>query len=68
MDLRIQSGIQFFPPQLGADVSSWNGCIAGDDCRSAASLDDVVDFYDTHFKIGLTARERADLIAFLTVL
>jgi cytochrome c peroxidase len=35
---------------------------------SAASLDDVVDFYDTHFKIGLTARERADLIAFLTVL
>jgi cytochrome c peroxidase len=35
---------------------------------SAASLDDVVDFYNTRFNIGLTAQERADLIAFLTVL
>jgi len=31
----------------------------------AASLDAVVDFYDTRFGIGLTAREKADLVAFL---
>jgi cytochrome c peroxidase len=32
---------------------------------SAATLAEVVDFYDTRFDIGLTAREKADLIAFL---
>jgi cytochrome c peroxidase len=32
---------------------------------SAATLDEVVDFYDTRFGIGLTAPEKADLIAFL---
>jgi hypothetical protein len=32
---------------------------------SAATLDDVVAFYDTRFNIGLTAQDRADLAAFL---
>jgi cytochrome c peroxidase len=32
---------------------------------SAASLDDVLDFYNTRFGTGLTAQEHADLIAFL---
>jgi len=32
---------------------------------SAATLDEVVDFYDTRFGVGLTASEKADLIAFL---
>jgi cytochrome c peroxidase len=32
---------------------------------SAATLEDAVDFYDTRFHIGLTAREKADLVAFL---
>jgi hypothetical protein len=31
----------------------------------AATLDDVVDFYDRRFNIGLSARERRDLVAFL---
>jgi cytochrome c peroxidase len=35
---------------------------------SAATLEDAVDFYDTRFKIGLTRREKADLIAFLNAL
>jgi cytochrome c peroxidase len=35
---------------------------------SAATLSDVVDFYDTRFHIGLTAQEMSDLIAFLSVL
>ena len=35
---------------------------------SAATLDDVVDFYDTRFGIGLTAQEQADLVAFLRTL
>jgi hypothetical protein len=35
---------------------------------SAATLQDVVQFYDTRFNIGLTEREKADLIAFLQVL
>jgi hypothetical protein len=35
---------------------------------SAATLDEVVDFYDTRFNIGLTRRERRDLIAFLSTL
>ncbi len=34
----------------------------------AASLEDVVDFYDTRFGIGLTPREKADLVAFLRAL
>lgn len=34
----------------------------------AATLADVVDFYDTRFVIGLRAREKADLIAFLSAL
>jgi cytochrome c peroxidase len=35
---------------------------------SAADLGAVVDFYDSRFSIGLTGRERADLVAFLTAL
>jgi cytochrome c peroxidase len=31
----------------------------------AATLRDAVEFYDTRFQIGLTAREKADLVAFL---
>jgi cytochrome c peroxidase len=32
---------------------------------SARTLGDVVDFYDTRFAIGLTGKEKADLVAFL---
>jgi cytochrome c peroxidase len=32
---------------------------------SAATLSDVVEFYDTRFNIGFTAQEKSDLIAFL---
>jgi hypothetical protein len=35
---------------------------------AAATLAEVVDFYDTRFHIGLTPREKADLIAFLSAL
>jgi hypothetical protein len=35
---------------------------------SAATLDEVVDFYDTRFTIGLTRLEKADLVAFLNAL
>jgi cytochrome c peroxidase len=35
---------------------------------SAATLEDVLDFYDTRFNIGFTAQEKADLIAFLNAL
>jgi hypothetical protein len=35
---------------------------------SADSLSDVVDFYDKRFHIGLTPREKEDLIAFLSTL
>jgi hypothetical protein len=35
---------------------------------SAAALSDVVDLYDSRFQIGLTAGEKADLIAFLRTL
>lgn len=35
---------------------------------SAATLEDAVDFYNTRFNIGLTAREKADLLAFLKAL
>ena len=35
---------------------------------SAATLQDVVQFYDTRFSIGLTAQEKADLVAFLQAL
>jgi cytochrome c peroxidase len=35
---------------------------------SAATLDDVVAFYDQRFGIGLTPEERADLVAFLRAL
>ena len=35
---------------------------------SAASLDDVLLFYEVRFKIGFTAQEKADLIAFLNSL
>jgi cytochrome c peroxidase len=35
---------------------------------SAATLDEVVRFYDTRFKIGLTEQEKADLVAFLRAL
>jgi cytochrome c peroxidase len=32
---------------------------------SAATLDEVIAFYDRRFALRLTAREKADLIAFL---
>jgi hypothetical protein len=35
---------------------------------SAATLGDVVDFYDSRFSLGLSAQERRDLIAFLSAL
>jgi cytochrome c peroxidase len=35
---------------------------------SAATLGDVIDFYNTRFDIGLTEQEKADLIAFLNAL
>ena len=35
---------------------------------SAATLRDVVEFYDKRFAIGLTDRQKADLVAFLTAL
>lgn len=35
---------------------------------SAASLADVIDFYDARFHIGFTDREKADLLAFLHAL
>lgn len=35
---------------------------------SAATIGDVVDFYDTRFSIHLTAQEKSDLIAFLRTL
>jgi cytochrome c peroxidase len=35
---------------------------------SAATLEAVVEFYDTRFSLGLTPRERADLLAFLRAL
>jgi cytochrome c peroxidase len=35
---------------------------------SAASLDDVLDFYEDRFGLGLTVQEREDLLAFLNAL
>lgn len=35
---------------------------------SAATVEDVLEFYDSRFSIGLTAQERADLAAFLRAL
>ena len=35
---------------------------------SAATLTDVVNFYDSRFAIGMTAAEKADLVAFLRTL
>jgi cytochrome c peroxidase len=35
---------------------------------SAAALEDVVNFYDQRFAIGLTAQDKADLVAFLKAL
>jgi cytochrome c peroxidase len=35
---------------------------------SAAGLDEVIDFYETRFNLGLTAQERSDLLAFLRAL
>jgi hypothetical protein len=35
---------------------------------SAASLEAVLDFYESRFGLGLTAREKADLVAFLRAL
>jgi hypothetical protein len=34
----------------------------------AADLDAVIEFYETRFNIGLTAQEKADLVAFLNAL
>jgi cytochrome c peroxidase len=34
----------------------------------AATLDEVVDFYNTRFNMGLTARDKSDLVAFLRAL
>ena len=35
---------------------------------SAATLMDVVDFYDTRFNIGMTELQKQDLVAFLSAL
>lgn len=35
---------------------------------SAASLEEVIDFYERRFQLGLTTQERADLLAFLRAL
>jgi hypothetical protein len=35
---------------------------------SAATLMDVVDFYDSRFNIGMSARQKSDLVAFLSAL
>jgi hypothetical protein len=35
---------------------------------SAATLSDVIEFYDQRFEIGLTAQQKADLVAFLNAL
>jgi cytochrome c peroxidase len=35
---------------------------------SAATLEEAVGFYETRFNIQLTAREKADLVAFLRAL
>jgi len=35
---------------------------------SAATLADVVNFYDTRFHIGMTAQQKSDLVAFLSAL
>lgn len=35
---------------------------------SAGTLEDVVNFYDKRFSIGLTSQEKADLVAFLKTL
>lgn len=35
---------------------------------SAATLMDVVDFYDSRFGIGMSARQKSDLVAFLSAL
>jgi cytochrome c peroxidase len=35
---------------------------------SAATLEDVLQFYETRFNLGLTQREKKDLIAFLGAL
>ena len=35
---------------------------------SATTLDDVLDFYEGRFGIGLTLQERSDLLAFLRAL
>lgn len=35
---------------------------------SAATLDEVVEFYETRFTIGLSPRDKADLVAFLRAL
>ena len=34
----------------------------------AATLADVIDFYNRRFNIGLTAKEKSDLLAFLRAL
>lgn len=35
---------------------------------AAATLEDVIEFYETRFQVGFTAREKADLLAFLRAL
>ena len=35
---------------------------------SAVTLEEVIDFYDVRFNVGLTNQERADLAAFLRAL
>jgi hypothetical protein len=35
---------------------------------SAKTLSDVIDFYNVRFNVGLTAQEKADLVAFLNAL
>jgi cytochrome c peroxidase len=35
---------------------------------SAATLEDVIEFYDQRFGIGLTDQQKSDLVAFLNAL
>ena len=35
---------------------------------SAATLEEAIEFYETRFALGLTAQEKADLLAFLKAL
>jgi cytochrome c peroxidase len=54
-----------------ADVSLFKGPVLPLSCApafhngSAATLEEVLEFYERRFHVGLTPQERADLLAFL---